>query len=78
VQSPRAQADRSLVSREVRRTLEATPNLHLRQGMVIDLIVARRSILGVEMQDTRRIGSKAVIVATGTFLNGLVHTGAVP
>src|ERR1700686_2887928 len=68
VQSPRAQADRSLYRREMRRILEATPNLHLRQGMVIDLIVARRSVLGVEMQDTRRIGCRAVIVATGTFL----------
>jgi len=75
VQSPRAQADRSLYRREMRRTLEATPNLHLRQGMVIDLLVHGGSIRGVEMQDTRKIGCKAVVVATGTFLNGLVHTG---
>ena len=75
VQSPRAQADRSLYRREMRRCLEATPNLHLRQGMVIDLLVKGGTIQGVEMQDTRRVGSKAVIVATGTFLNGLVHTG---
>src|ERR1043165_9713127 len=39
VQSPRAQADRSLYRVEMRRTLEATPNLHLRQGLVVDLIV---------------------------------------
>ena len=75
VQSPRAQADRSLYRREMRRSLEATPNLHLRQGTVIDLIVSGGSIRGVEMQDTRRIGCKSVIVATGTFLNGLIHTG---
>src|SRR6267378_5575954 len=75
VQSPRAQADRSLYRREMRRTLESTPNLHLRQGMVIDLLIAGGKIQGVEMQDTRRLGSKAVVVATGTFLNGLVHTG---
>lgn len=75
VQSPRAQADRSLYRREMRRSLEATPNLHLRQGMVIDLLVESGSIQGLEMQDTRRLGCKAVIVATGTFLNGLVHTG---
>src|SRR5216110_2230897 len=59
----------------MRRTLESTPNLHLRQGMVIDLIVKDDAIVGVEMQDTRRIAAKAVVVATGTFLNGLVHTG---
>jgi tRNA uridine 5-carboxymethylaminomethyl modification enzyme len=75
VQSPRAQADRSLYRREMRRTLEATPNLHLRQGMVIDLITRAGKIAGVEMQDTRRIGAHAVVIATGTFLNGLVHTG---
>jgi tRNA uridine 5-carboxymethylaminomethyl modification enzyme len=75
VQSPRAQADRSVYRREMRRTLEAIPNLHLRQGMVTDLLVENCSIQGVEMQDLRRLGSKAVIVATGTFLNGLIHTG---
>lgn len=75
VQSPRAQADRSLYRREMRRSLEATPNLHLRQGMVIDLLVGGGSVQGVEMQDTRRMACKAIIVATGTFLNGLVHTG---
>src|SRR5882762_3156397 len=67
VQSPRAQADRSLYRREMRRCLEETPNLHLRQGMVIDLLVEGGNIQGLELQDTRRIGSKAVIVATGTF-----------
>jgi tRNA uridine 5-carboxymethylaminomethyl modification enzyme len=75
VQSPRAQADRALYRKEMRRTLEATPNLHLRQGLVVDLVVLEEKILGVEMQDTRRIGAKAVVIATGTFLNGLVHTG---
>src|ERR1700686_832387 len=39
VQSPRAQADRNLYRTEMRHVLEATPNLHLRQGVVIDLIV---------------------------------------
>ena len=75
VQSPRAQADRALYRKEMRRTLENTPNLHLRQGMVIDLVTKGDSIAGVEMQDTRRIASSAVVIATGTFLNGLVHTG---
>jgi tRNA uridine 5-carboxymethylaminomethyl modification enzyme len=75
VQSPRAQADRTLYRLEMRKVLEHTPNLHLRQGMVIDLLVERGKILGVEMQDGRRIAAKAVVIAAGTFLNGLVHTG---
>ncbi|MGA9996438.1 MAG: tRNA uridine-5-carboxymethylaminomethyl(34) synthesis enzyme MnmG [Pyrinomonadaceae bacterium] len=75
VQSPRAQADRSLYRLEMRHTLEATPNLHLRQGMVVDLIVKNNRICGVELQDSRRLRADAVVVATGTFLNGLIHTG---
>jgi tRNA uridine 5-carboxymethylaminomethyl modification enzyme len=75
VQSPRAQADRSLYRTEMRRVLEATPNLHLRQGVVVDLIVENNRVIGVELQDTRRFGAKAVVVATGTFLNGTIHTG---
>jgi tRNA uridine 5-carboxymethylaminomethyl modification enzyme len=75
VQSPRAQADRSLYRAEMRQVLEATPNLHLRQGTVIDLITQNSKVIGIEMQDTRRIGAKAVIIATGTFLNGTIHTG---
>jgi tRNA uridine 5-carboxymethylaminomethyl modification enzyme len=75
VQSPRAQADRSLYRTEMRRVLEATPNLHLRQGVVVDLIIDNNTVTGVELQDTRRIGAKAVVIATGTFLNGTIHTG---
>ncbi len=75
VQSPRAQADRGLYRTEMRAVLEATPNLHLRQGCVTDLIVENNKVIGVEMQDTRRFSAKAVIIATGTFLNGTIHTG---
>jgi tRNA uridine 5-carboxymethylaminomethyl modification enzyme len=75
VQSPRAQADRALYRTEMRRTLEHTANLHLRQGMVNDLVVEQGKVRGVVMQDGRRMGSAAVVIAAGTFLNGLVHTG---
>jgi tRNA uridine 5-carboxymethylaminomethyl modification enzyme len=75
VQAPRAQADRTLYRVEMRRTLEATPNLSLRQGLVTDLLVKGDTIIGVELQDARRLAAHAVIVATGTFLNGKIHTG---
>ena len=75
VQSPRAQADRALYRTEMRRVLEATTNLHLRQGVVVELIVESKQVIGVELQDTRCFGAKAVIIATGTFLNGKIHTG---
>lgn len=75
VQSPRAQADRAHYRREMRRTLEGTPNLHLRQGMVCDVLVEGERVAGIEMNDGRRIGGAAVVIATGTFLNGVIHTG---
>src|SRR5947208_177930 len=75
VQSPRAQADRALYRTEMRSTLENTPNLHLRQGIVVDLLVKKGKAAGVLMEDGRRMGSTAVVMAAGTFLNGLIHTG---
>ena len=75
VQSPRAQADRALYRTEMRRTLEATPNLHLRQGLVVSLTVENKGIYGVELQDSRRFHARAVVIATGTFLNGMIHAG---
>lgn len=75
VQSPRAQADRALYRTEMRRVLENVPNLHLRQGIAVELIVENNTIIGVELQDTRRFGAKVVIISAGTFLNGKIHTG---
>jgi tRNA uridine 5-carboxymethylaminomethyl modification enzyme len=75
VQSPRAQADRSLYRTEMRRVLEATSDLHLRQGIVTNLIVENKRVIGVELQDSRRFGGTSVVIATGTFLNGTIHTG---
>src|SRR3977135_2719133 len=63
VQSPRAQADRALYRREMRTVLENTPNLQLRQGMVIDVLVEKGKIRGIAMQDGRRIGAGAVVIA---------------
>jgi tRNA uridine 5-carboxymethylaminomethyl modification enzyme len=75
VQSPRAQADRALYRTEMRKVLENVPNLHLRQGLVVKLIVDNKQIIGIELQDTRKFGAKCIIIATGTFLNGKIHTG---
>src|SRR5687767_50958 len=75
VQSPRAQADRSLYRTEMRRVLEATSDLYLRQGTVVDLIVENNRVSGVELEDSRRLGAAAIVVATGTFLNGKIYAG---
>jgi tRNA uridine 5-carboxymethylaminomethyl modification enzyme len=75
VQSPRAQADRMLYRAEMRRVLEGLENLELRQGKVVDLLVHADRVVGVALEDGREFGASAVVVATGTFLNGLIHTG---
>ncbi len=43
--------------------------------LLCGLIVDNNIVIGVEMQDTRRFAAKSVVVATGTFLNGKIHTG---
>jgi tRNA uridine 5-carboxymethylaminomethyl modification enzyme len=75
VQAPRAQADRALYRQQMRAELEQIPNLFLRQGEVIDLLIEDQSIVGVELMDGRLLRSPAVIMTTGTFLNGLIHIG---
>ena len=75
VQSPRAQADRMLYRSEMRRVLEGTANLSLRQGKVVDLVIHNNQVRGIDLEDGRRFGSRALVIATGTFLNGLIHTG---
>jgi tRNA uridine 5-carboxymethylaminomethyl modification enzyme len=76
VQAPRAQADRALYRHQMRREVEAIPNLFLRQGEVIELLVEDNRITGVELMDGRLLRAEAVVVTTGTFLNGLIHIGA--
>jgi tRNA uridine 5-carboxymethylaminomethyl modification enzyme len=75
VQAPRAQADRALYRTEMRHVLEFTSNLHLRQGVVTDFVIEKGQITGIQLQDTRRLRANAVVLAAGTFLNGLIHTG---
>lgn len=75
VQSPRAQCDKALYRAEMKRTLETQPNLHLKQNEVIDLIVEDGRVVGLEVIDGRRIKAAAVVITTGTFLNGLIHVG---
>jgi tRNA uridine 5-carboxymethylaminomethyl modification enzyme len=75
VQAPRAQADRALYRQQMRRELEAIPNLYLRQGEVIQLLVDDHQITGVELMDGRLLCAQAVVITTGTFLNGLIHIG---
>jgi len=75
VQAPRAQADRALYRQQMRRELEAIPNLFLRQGEVIQVLTEEDRVVGVELMDGRMLRAEAVVITTGTFLNGLIHIG---
>ncbi|MYB50748.1 MAG: FAD-dependent oxidoreductase, partial [Acidobacteriia bacterium] len=75
VWSPRAQCDKKLYRVHMRRLLENEPNLDIKQAEVIGLLTQGGRIRGVELRDGRSIEAGAVIITTGTFLNGLVHIG---
>src|SRR5499427_4198887 len=76
VQAPRAQADRALYRHQMRRELEAIPNLYMRQGEVVRILTENGRVIGVELMDGRLLRAEAVVITTGTFLNGLIHIGA--
>jgi tRNA uridine 5-carboxymethylaminomethyl modification enzyme len=75
VQAPRCQSDKYKYSSETRRVLESQPQLCLRQCEVTGLIMQDNTIAGIQLKDGRRIRSRAVIITSGTFLNGLIHIG---
>jgi tRNA uridine 5-carboxymethylaminomethyl modification enzyme len=75
VQSPRCQSDKSKYRNDMRKVLEGQHNLFLRQSEVVSLILASGRVSGLEVLDGRRISSGAVVITTGTFLNGLIHVG---
>ncbi|HJW34284.1 MAG TPA: tRNA uridine-5-carboxymethylaminomethyl(34) synthesis enzyme MnmG [Holophagaceae bacterium] len=77
VRGPRAQADKVKYRIAARRLLEATPNLRLRQGMAAGLLweAGTRGLKGVELLDGSVLPCDAVVVTTGTFLNGQILIG---
>ncbi|MGH9345467.1 MAG: tRNA uridine-5-carboxymethylaminomethyl(34) synthesis enzyme MnmG [Terriglobia bacterium] len=86
VWSPRAQADKKQYRVKMRQTLEAEPHLRIKQAEVVDLVledilpvnegcISRRRVRGIRLRDGRTVEAGAVIITTGTFLNGLIHCG---
>ena len=80
---PRAQADKKLYQMEVKRIVEETPGLDLRQETVDDLIVEQVvetggpawRIAGVRVRGDAEYHARAVVLTTGTFLQAVMHTG---
>ena len=90
VWSPRAQCDKQQYRVKMRQVLESQPNLRIKQAEVADLIIepatshangsgtqddTRRICRGIGLRDGRTVRAEAVIITTGTFLNGLIHCG---
>jgi tRNA uridine 5-carboxymethylaminomethyl modification enzyme len=87
VWSPRAQCDKALYRVRMREVLEAQAGLFIKQAEVVDLVVDQmeasgitddqslRVVSGVRLRDGRVVKARAVVVTTGTFLNGLIHCG---
>ena len=75
VWGPRAQCDRELYARLARNRLAATPNLTLVEGMAEGLVEEGGRVCGATTAAGQRLDAGAVVVTTGTFLNGLMHMG---
>jgi tRNA uridine 5-carboxymethylaminomethyl modification enzyme len=90
VWSPRAQCDKQAYRLKMREVLESQPNLKIKQAEVASVIVEDKNAsyperseaspaigkaLGIKLRDGRTVGAQAVIITTGTFLNGLIHCG---
>lgn len=75
--SPRAQCDKTAFSLYWRRVLENTPNLHLRQDTVTELLLEDYTVKGVKTQLGKTLFAQRVILTNGTFLNGKIHVGEV-
>jgi len=75
VWSPRAQMDKKLYRARMREVLEQEPNIRIKQAEVAALNIEAGRATGVTLRDGRTLECGAVIVTTGTFLNGLAHVG---
>ncbi|MDO9382271.1 MAG: tRNA uridine-5-carboxymethylaminomethyl(34) synthesis enzyme MnmG [Hyphomicrobiaceae bacterium] len=75
VHGPRAQADRKLYRQAMQVAIQETRNLDVLEGGVEDLIVREGRVEGVILANGQQVPAGAVVLTTGTFLNGLIHMG---
>jgi len=75
VWSPRAQADKTRYASWMRDTLDAEPMIDWILGMAAHIDVDRGRVRGLAFEDGRELRADAIVVTTGTFLNGLIHIG---
>lgn len=75
VRSLRAQADKAKYHIEMKKTLENTDNLEVIQGMVTEIITENNKAVGIKTKEGVEYRAKAIVIATGTFMRGLIHVG---
>jgi len=75
VRGPRAQADRKLYRQAMQNAIAVTPGIEIVEAGAEDLAIAGDRFTGVTLSDGRHLAAGAVVLTTGTFLNGLIHIG---
>jgi len=75
VRALRSQNDRHLFRKFMRNLLEKNPNIYIKQEEVEDIIVENNKIRGIKTRIGLYYETKALVIATGTFLRGLIHIG---
>jgi tRNA uridine 5-carboxymethylaminomethyl modification enzyme len=75
VWSPRAQADKQLYSQWFREKVGAHPRITWLIGRAGAVLASASAVRGLQLEDGREFASRAVVITTGTFLNGLIHVG---
>jgi tRNA uridine 5-carboxymethylaminomethyl modification enzyme len=75
VRSSRAQVDRQGYRLRMKRTVEAQENLTIKEATVEEILIDENQVFGVKTDSDKAIRAKALVLAPGTFLNGLIHVG---
>ncbi len=75
VWSPRAQADKKIYGRWMKAAIDAHPNIQWLIGKAGRILVEGDNVVGLAMEDGDAYACRALVITTGTFLNGLIHIG---
>ncbi len=75
VWSPRSQNDRDIYSQIALEVVERTPNLEIISESIVEILIEDGKIIGVKTAHGEEIDAKVIVLSSGTFLNGLMHTG---
>jgi len=75
VRGPRTQADRKLYAQAIQELIQEQPNLTILEDEAVDVVIEDGQVTGVQLAKAGLISTRAVVLTTGTFLQGLIHIG---